>query len=144
MVKTVMKKKTVLIALMLVALLLPSCSSLKTSEKGGEDFSSEDEIIDEDFGVDNDITNEVEWCEITFDSAGGTAVASQTVGYGEKIEKPSNPTKQNDSRYEYSFDGWYLGDYAWNFEADTVSEDITLTAKWKIESEFTNPFLPSD
>ena len=139
-----MKKKTVLIALMLVALLLPSCSSLKTSEKGGEDFSSEDEIIDEDFGVDNDITNEVEWCEITFDSAGGTAVASQPVGYGEKIEKPSNPTKQNDSRYEYSFDGWYLGDYAWNFEADTVSEDITLTAKWKIESEFTNPFLPSD
>ena len=139
-----MKKKTVLIALMLVALLLPSCSSLKTSEKGGEDFSSEDEIIDEDFGADNDITNEVEWCEITFDSAGGTAVASQTVGYGEKIEKPSNPTKPNDSRYEYSFDGWYLGDYAWNFEADTVSEDITLTAKWKIESEFTNPFLPSD
>ena len=139
-----MKKKTVLIALMLVALLLPSCSSLKTSEKGGEDFSSEDEIIDEDFGTDNDITNEVEWCEITFDSAGGTAVASQTVRYGEKIEKPSNPTKPNDSRYEYSFDGWYLGDYAWNFEADTVSEDITLTAKWKIESEFTNPFLPSD
>ena len=133
MVKTVMKKKVLLIALLSAVLFLPSCFSLKNSGSGSDDFSVEDDIIDE-----------VEWCEIIFDSAGGTAVAAQMVRYGEKIEKPSDPTKPNDSKYEYSFDGWYLGDCAWNFETDTVSGDITLTAKWKIESEFTNPFLPSD
>ena len=128
-----MKKGVLLIALLLVALSLPSCFALKDTGSGSDDFSVEDDIIDE-----------VEWCEVVFDSAGGTALASQTVLYGEKIEKPADPTKPNDSKYEYSFDGWYLGDYAWNFETDTVSGDITLTAKWKIESEFTNPFLPSD
>ena len=128
-----MKKGVLLMALLLVALSLSSCFALKDTGSGSDDFSVEDDIIDE-----------VEWCEVVFDSAGGTAVASQTVLYGEKIEKPADPTKPNDSKYEYSFDGWYLGDYAWNFETDTVSGDITLTAKWKIESEFTNPFLPSD
>ena len=128
-----MKKGRFLIALALIIFALPSCSSLKGSESASDSFSVEDDIVDE-----------VEWCEIIFDSAGGTAVASQTVLCGGKIEKPANPTRPNDSRYEYSFDGWYLGDCVWNFETDTVSEDITLTAKWKIESEFTNPFLPSD
>ena len=128
-----MKKGVLLMSLLLVALSLPSCFALKDMGSGSDDFSVEDDIIDE-----------VEWCEVVFDSAGGTAVASQTVLCGEKIKKPANPTRPNDSRYEYSFDGWYLGDCVWNFETDTVSEDITLTAKWKIESEFTNPFLPSD
>lgn len=133
MVKTVMKKKILLIALLAATLFLPSCFSLKNSGSENGGLGSEDDIIDE-----------TEWCEIIFDSAGGTAVAPQNVLCGEKIEKPADPTRQNDSRYEYSFDGWYLGDYEWNFDADTVSENITLTAKWKIESEFTNPFLPSD
>ena len=133
MVKTVMKKEVLLIALLLVMLSLSSCVVLENSGSRSESFSVEEDSIDE-----------VEWCEIVFDSAGGTAVVSQTVRYGDKIEKPVNPTKPNDSKYEYSFDGWYVGDYAWNFETDRVSEDITLTAKWKIESEFTNPFLPSD
>lgn len=129
-----MKKGILFIALlMLVTLFLPSCVLLMDSGSGNDDFFVEDDVVDE-----------VVRYEIIFDSAGGTAVASQTVLYGEKIKKPSNPTKSNDSKYEYSFDGWYFGDYAWDFETDTVCEDITLTAKWKIESEYTNPFLPSD
>ena len=151
-----MKKGIVFIALLMVAFFLPSCASLKNSGSDSEDFSveddfsTEDDVIDEDFSAEDDITSEddiidkVVKCVVVFDSVGGTAVASQTILYGEKIEKPSAPTKPNDSKYEYSFDGWYLGDYAWDFETDTVSEDITLTARWKIESEFTNPFLPSD
>ena len=70
MVKTVMKKKVLLIALLSAVLFLPSCFSLKNSGSGSDDFSVEDDIIDE-----------VEWCEIIFDSAGGTAVAAQMVRY---------------------------------------------------------------
>ena len=121
-----MRKGILFIALLVATLFLPSCTLVLDAGSSSEDFSEE-----------------VEMFEVIFDTAGGTAVASQTVLYGEKIKKPSDPTK-NDSKYEYLFEGWYLGDYEWDFETDTVSEDITLTAKWAIESEFTNPFLPSD
>ena len=140
-----MKKGILFIALLMVAFFLPSCASLKNSGSDSENFSVEDDFsTEDDITSEDDIIDKVVKCVVVFDSVGGTAVASQTVLYGEKIEKPSTPTKPNDSKYEYSFDGWYLGDYAWDFESDTVSEDITLTARWKIESEFTNPFLPSD
>ena len=140
-----MKKGILFIALLMVAFFLPSCASLKNSGSDSENFSVEDDFsTEDDITSEDDIIDKVVKCVVVFDSVGGTAVASQTVLYGEKIEKPSAPTKPNDSKYEYSFDGWYLGDYAWDFESDTVSEDITLTARWKIESEFTNPFLPSD
>ena len=144
MVKTVIKKRILLIPLVIAAIFLPSCDSVKDSGSSGGGSIAEDEMIGEDSNTEDDTIDEVVRCEIVFDSAGGTAVAAQIVLYGEKIKKPTDPTKPNDSRYEYSFDGWYLGDYEWNFEIDTVSEDMTLTAKWKIESEFTNPFLPSD
>ena len=143
-------KRTILFALsLLLSLCLGACASFKMedslntegapstensggAESEGSDGNSSDDAVGE------------EYCQVIFDSAGGTAVASQRILSGEKIVQPNAPNKENDSRYEYSFDGWYLGDYKWNFETDTVSEDITLTAKWKIESEFTNPFLPSD
>ena len=80
---------------------------------------------------------------VTFDTAGGTKTASQKVEEGQKVIRPDDPTK-NDSKYEYVFVGWYLGDYEWNFETDVVSENITLTAKWEVESIYTEPFLPSD
>ena len=140
-----MKKRILFIASLATMLFLPSCAFLLDSGSSDEDFSVEDSFSTEsEFSLEDDIIDEAVRCEIIFDSAGGTAVASQTVLYGEKIKKPSDPIKPNDSRYEYSFVGWYLGDYAWDFDNDTVSEDITLTAKWEIESEFTNPFLPSD
>ena len=140
-----MKKGILFIALLMVAFFLPSCASLKNLGSDSEYFSVEDDFsTEDDITSEDDIIDKVVKCVVVFDSVGGTAVASQTVLYGEKIEKPFAPIKPNDSKYEYSFDGWYLGDYAWDFESDTVSEDITLTARWKIESEFTNPFLPSD
>ena len=120
-------------------------SSEITSEESSEITSEESsEITSEESSEGGGDVEENGYCEVIFDSAGGTEIAMQTVAYGEKIEKPIDPTKPNSSRYEYSFDGWYLGEREWDFERDTVSENITLTAKWKVESEYTDPFLPSD
>ena len=65
---------------------------------------------------------------VTFNSQGGSEVASQAVYEGEKIVKPANPTKEK----EYFVD-WYKEAEcrnAWDFENETVSQDITLYAKW--------------
>ena len=63
---------------------------------------------------------------VTFDSNGGSAVASQTVAKGEKVKRPTAPTKEN-----CEFVGWYIDDEAWSFWGYTVTESITLTAKWE-------------
>ena len=81
---------------------------------------------------------------VTFDATGGTPVQSQSIAKGGRVEKPTAPTKTEDSKYEYAFAGWYWGDCKWNFETDPVTENITLTAKWDVKSIYTEPFLPSD
>ena len=72
-------------------------------------------------------------CTVTFDSQGGSEVASLTVNKGEKLVKPTNPTKEN-----CSFLGWYK-DAAytspWEFATDVVNEDITLYARWSNPGE---------
>ena len=62
---------------------------------------------------------------VTFDTDGGSAVDEQTVAYGEKAKTPADPTKTG-----YTFAGWELGGNAYDFAA-SVTEDMTLTAKWK-------------
>lgn len=65
---------------------------------------------------------------VTFNSQGGSEVAPQVVYAGEKIVKPANPTKEK----EYFVD-WYKEaecTNVWDFENETVSQDITLYAKW--------------
>lgn len=65
---------------------------------------------------------------VTFNSQGGSEVAPQAVYAGEKIVKPANPTKEK----EYFVD-WYKEaecTNVWDFENETVSQDITLYAKW--------------
>ena len=62
---------------------------------------------------------------ITFDTDGGSEVDAQTVAYGEKAKTPADPTKTG-----YTFAGWELGGNAYDFAA-SVTEDMTLTAKWK-------------
>ena len=81
---------------------------------------------------------------VTFDTAGGSMIDAQTVLNGEKAVKPNDPTKNPDSKYEYVFAGWYFEDREWNFETDVVRADMTLTAKWDVESIYTPPFTPSD
>ena len=65
---------------------------------------------------------------VTFDSDGGTEIASVQVEKGKKITKPEDPSKEH-----YVFDGWYLEDTEWVFESDTVTKNTALTAKWTPE-----------
>jgi uncharacterized repeat protein (TIGR02543 family) len=65
---------------------------------------------------------------VTFDSNQGSYVSSQSIIKGGKATSPSTPT-----RTEYSFEGWYRDPeltVPWNFTVDTVTENITLYAKW--------------
>ena len=69
---------------------------------------------------------------ITFDSKGGTDVASQTQMYGELLEVPEDPTREG-----YEFTGWYFDsacDVLWVEDTHTIDSDVTLYDRWeKIE-----------
>jgi len=66
---------------------------------------------------------------VTFNSNGGSSVDSKTVKSGEKVSKPTDPTRAG-----FSFDGWYEDNNSfneqWNFDIFIVTENITLYAKW--------------
>ena len=69
---------------------------------------------------------------ITFNSKGGTDVASQNQMYGELLEIPCTPTREG-----YEFSGWYKDaacDDLWNIDSDIIEGDITLYAGWKPQS----------
>ncbi len=76
---------------------------------------------------------------VIFDSAGGTKVESATVKSGEKIPEPPEPKKSN-TKQQYVFKGWYIGDSKWDFKNEIVTGDITLTAKWELTGDFTVGF----
>ncbi|WP_165776764.1 InlB B-repeat-containing protein [Bifidobacterium simiarum] len=61
---------------------------------------------------------------VSFDSAGGTAVASQSVRKNNKATQPANPTRNG-----YSFTGWYNGNTKYDFSTP-VTSDLKLTARW--------------
>ena len=65
---------------------------------------------------------------VTFDSDGGTEIASVQVEKGKKVTKPEDPSKEH-----YVFGGWYFEDTEWVFESDTVTKNTALTAKWTPE-----------
>ena len=70
---------------------------------------------------------------VTFDSKGGTDVASQPKMYGEFVDEPIPPTREG-----YVFTGWYADEncvYPWDMQMYIVNDSITLYAGWeKIES----------
>ena len=68
---------------------------------------------------------------VSFDSNGGSAVASAQVNDGDKLTAPTQPVRKM-----YVFDGWYKDSgftQVWDFDTDTVTKNITLYAKWKEE-----------
>src|SRR5690606_41080557 len=59
---------------------------------------------------------------------GGSAVADQRILYNKKVASPTTPTQPG-----YAFAGWYKDaafSTAWNFDADVVTGNTTLYAKW--------------
>lgn len=64
--------------------------------------------------------------DVTFDFMNGSAPYTYIVEEGSLISAPEDPENKG-----LIFDGWYNGKEKWNFETDTVSADLTLTAKWK-------------
>ena len=65
---------------------------------------------------------------VSFESNGGSEIASRMVRTNSKLTNPTDPTKDG-----YVFDAWYKESSlttAWNFQTDVVTEDITLYAKW--------------
>lgn len=81
---------------------------------------------------------------VTFESNGGSAVASQTgMNVGDYVIEPTDPTRTG-----YKFIGWYLDDgtflNAWDFDNDTISGDTTLYAKWEKDEEPVTPPVTPD
>lgn len=62
---------------------------------------------------------------VTFDSDGGSVVEKQIVKKGEKVNKPTDPTRDG-----YIFIEWDLGSSIYDFSAK-VTKDMTLKAIWK-------------
>lgn len=67
---------------------------------------------------------------VEFNSDGGTEVSTlENIADGSKISAPDEPTKEN-----YTFIGWFNGEKEWDFAADTVTDNLTLVAKWGLSS----------
>ncbi|MCL2426391.1 MAG: InlB B-repeat-containing protein [Oscillospiraceae bacterium] len=66
---------------------------------------------------------------VAFNMHGGTPqVAQQTVNRGALVTEPAVPTRTN-----YTFGGWWTaatGGTQWNFATSTVTENMTLHARW--------------
>lgn len=85
------------------------------------------------FGADSDIVLHT----VTFETSGGSNVASQKIPDGSKVTVPIDPKKSG-----YRFDGWYSDVlYTDLFDFETViKSDITVYAKWIDQSLFSINF----
>ena len=66
---------------------------------------------------------------VTFDSKGGTDVASQEAMYADYVLEPEAPTREG-----YRFTGWYSDEnciYLWDMENAQISQSMTLYAGWE-------------
>lgn len=76
------------------------------------------------------ISQEVITFTVSYDSNGGSRVKDATVGMYTAMNAPMEPVREG-----YTFAGWYTdpsltSDSKWDFENDTVEEDMVLYAKW--------------
>ncbi|MCR5157369.1 MAG: InlB B-repeat-containing protein [Butyrivibrio sp.] len=66
-------------------------------------------------------------CTVTFDCGDGSSVDSQAVPQGGYASKPADPVLE-----DYTFVKWLFQGNEFDFENTPITEDITLTAKWKV------------
>ena len=66
---------------------------------------------------------------VTFITNNDTVIENQIVKKGEKVIEPEKLEK-----YGYTFDGWYLDNEKWSFIEYSVTKNITLEAKWQINT----------
>ena len=64
---------------------------------------------------------------VTFDTKTDTLIAAQVIEIGGKVKEPTEEFEYP----SYTFLGWYYNGKKWDFEKDTVTENISLTAKWE-------------
>lgn len=83
-------------------------------ESSTPDSSSEDPVV----------PPEVKTYTVTFDTGSGTNTVE--ISENNVVAEPTAPTKDY-----YTFLGWYNGETEWNFATDTVTANVTLTAKWE-------------
>ncbi|MCR5172114.1 MAG: InlB B-repeat-containing protein, partial [Treponema sp.] len=112
-----------------------------TSTDGGATLS--DTAFDFNTPITKDITLYAKWSTnvvthtVTFDSKNGSTAEIKAVNHGNKVERPTNPTKAATEAETYAFDNWYtstdggttLSDTAFDFNTP-ITKDITLYAKW--------------
>ena len=82
--------------------------------------------------------------DVTFKYNNGQADTVTKVHANDFIPRPETPTKSG-----YTFIGWYTDDTyttAWNFEADKVTDHLTLYAGWEYSApqEYTVTFKPNN
>ena len=116
-----------------------------TSTDNGTTLS--DTAFDFNTPITKDITLYAKWAAnavthtVSFDTKGGSDVASQTIVHGNKAAKPTNPTKAATEAETYAFDSWYtstdggatLSDTAFDFDT-AITDNITLYAKWAVNA----------
>ena len=93
----------------------------------------------------------VDPCTITYDLKNGDAdvpvenadaYKSYTVGVGDRLTAPERPVASDNQKGKLAFMGWYKDENLktpWNF-TDTVSEPVTLHAKWVTATPLTVQF----
>ncbi len=118
----------------------PTREATSTTKYTFESWQLDGKDYNFDTPVNSDMTLIAKWKEesivekytVSFNSNGGSAVASQTVEKGQKAKKPTDPTRSG-----YTFVEWQLNGKAYNFDTQ-VTSNITLSASWK-ENGSTTP-----
>ena len=94
-------------------------------------------MFTESTSVTSDLTlvakyNEINYYIVSFESNGGTAIASVEVDEGDTVAAPADPVKASDGNYTYEFEGWYTNVGLTDpFSFSTpITDDLPLYAKY--------------
>lgn len=135
-----MKKKVFVMTFLLIVMFLIQSCSISTLDDYEEwllsdqamDFNNDKKINKEDYDIYLDGSIVDTYIEVTFQSNGGSVVASKQIVKGETIEIPINPTRAG-----FYFAGWYQ-DSSFNQKFDfttRIDSNIILYALWQTETE---------